>query len=230
MRVVRLRVTRVSATRVSAARVCAAVLATAAVAVVTACSGNPEVELSQAPPGTTLAPTATVTVSEWRTATHTVTATTTVVTPTTILATPTVTVTLPPRPVVTSTAPFNQATAMASYQAIIGDISALDSGGGTGPSAALQFEALARHLTSLEGMAAPPGLDPPSWFGRVTSLRLFADAASAEALAGSPQAPARYGVIRSEVGVLLAMVNGALRTNLVLPVPPAPSAATTSAP
>ena len=131
------------------------------------------------------------------------------------------TVTLPPRPVVTSTVPFNQAAALGSYQAIIGDITALDNSGGTGPSAALQFEALARHLASLEGTTAPPGLDPPSWFGRVASLRLFADAASAEALAASPQAPARYGVIRSEVGVLLAMVNGALRTNLVLPVPPA---------
>jgi len=220
MRVVRLRVIRTSATRVSAATVCAAVLASAAVAGVASCSGNPEIELSQAPPGTTPSP-ATVTVSEWRTVTTTVTATTTVVTPTTVLATPTVTVTLPPRPVVTSTAPFDQATALASYQAIIGDISALDRSGGTGPSAALQFEALARHLTSLEGTAAPPGLDPPSWFGRVASLRLFADAASAEALAGSPQAPARYGVIRSEVGVLLAMVNGALRTNLVLPIPAA---------
>ena len=98
--------------------------------------------------------------------------------------------------------------------------------GGTGPNAALQFEALARHLTSLEGTTAPPGLDPPSWFGRVASLRLFADAASAEALAGSPQAPARYGVIRSEVGVLLAMINGALRTNLVLPIPAATTSAT----
>ena len=225
MRVVRLRVTRTSATKVSAATVCAAVLASAAVVGVASCSGNPEIELSQAPPGTTLPP-ATVTVSEWRTVTTTVTATTTVVTPTTVLATPTVTVTLPPRPVVTSTAPFDQATALASYQAIIGDISALDRSGGTGPSAALQFEALARHLTSLEGTAAPPGLDPPSWFGRVASLRLFADAASAEALAGSPQAPARYGVIRSEVGVLLAMVNGALRTNLVLPIPAATSTTT----
>ena len=227
MRVVRLRVTRISAPRIST-RVCAAVLAPLAVAVITSCSGNPEIELSQAPPGTPVSPTATVTVSAWRTVTHTVTATTTVVTPTTVLATSTVTVTLPPRPVVTPTAPFNQASALASYQAIIGDISALDRSGGTGPSAALNFEALARHLTSLEGTTAPPGLDPPSWFGRVASLRLFADAASAEALAGSPQAPARYGVIRSEVGVLLAMVNGALRTNLVLPLPPA--TATTSAP
>lgn len=228
MRVVRLRVTRISATRISAARVCAAVLAAAAVAVVTSCSGNPDIELSQVPPGTTSTPTATVTVSEWRTVTHTVTATTTVVTPTTVLATPTVTVTLPPRPVVTSTVPFNQAAALGSYQAIIGDVTALDSSGGTGPSAALQFEALARHLASLEGTTAPPGLDPPSWFGRVASLRLFADAASAEALAASPQAPARYGVIRSEVGVLLAMVNGALRTNLVLPVPPATTRTTTT--
>lgn len=220
MRVVRLRVTRTGTGRVSGTRVCAVVLAPLVVAVIGSCSGKPEIELSQAPPGTGLGPTATVTVPEWRTVTNTVTATTTVVSPTTVLTTPTVTVTLPPRPVVTSTAPFSQGTALASYQGIIGDISALDRSGGTGPGAALQFEALARHLTSLEGTAAPPGLDPPSWFGRVTSLRLFADAASAEALAGSPQAPARYGVIRSEVGVLLAMVNGALRTNLVLPIPP----------
>jgi hypothetical protein len=210
MRVVRLRATGISA----------ALLAAVAVAVVASCSGNPQVELSQAASGSISSPTVTMTVSEWRTVTHTVTTTTTLVTATTVPSTPTVTVTLPPRPVVTSTAPFNQVTALASYAAIIRDISALDTSGGTGTSAALHFEALARHLTTLETTTAPPGLDPPSWFGRVVSLRLFADAAAAEALAGSPQAPARYAVIRSEVGVLLAMVNGALRTNLSLPAPP----------
>ncbi|MDV3220203.1 hypothetical protein [Intrasporangium sp.] len=213
MRVVRVRVTRVSA----------ALLVSTAV-VVASCSGNPGVEISQAPRGSVPTQTVTVTVSAWRTATQTVTATTTMVTPTTVLATPTVTVTLPPRPVVTSTAPFDQARAMASYQAIIGDITALDATGGAGASAALRFESLARHLTVLETTTAPPGLDPPSFFGRVASLRLFADAASAEALAGSPQAPARYAVIRSEVAVLLSMVNGALRTSLALPTPPATTA------
>ena len=81
----RLRVTRISATRISAARVCAAVLA-AAVAVVTSCSGNRDIELSQVPPGDHVDADGRGDRLEW-TVTHTVTATTTVVTPTTVLAT-----------------------------------------------------------------------------------------------------------------------------------------------
>jgi hypothetical protein len=161
-----------------------------------------------------------MTVSEWRTVTQTMTATTTVVTPTTILATPTVTVTLPPRPAVTRTIAFDQAVAVAAYQQLIADITALDAAPVSGSRAAVQLDALSAHLAGIEAMGAPPGLDPPSWFGRIGSLRLFADAASSEAEAGSPQAPARYTVIRSEVGVLLSMANGALRTNLALPPPP----------
>ncbi|GAA6525453.1 hypothetical protein [Intrasporangium sp. DVR] len=216
MRVVRLRGTRIAAV----------LLVATAVAGVASCSGeNPQVELSQAAPGSRATPTVTVTVPAWRTVTQTLTATTTMVTATTVPVTPTVTLTLPPRPVATSTTPFSEAAALTSYAALIRDITALDRTGGTGTGAALQFESLARHLTTIETTGAPPGLDPPSWFGRVISLRLFADAASAEALAGSPQAPARFAVIRSEVGVLLAMVNGALRTNLALPPPSPPTPA-----
>ena len=214
MRVVRLGVTRTGA----------ALLAAAAIVAASSCSApNAQVELSQAPAGSPTTPAVTMTVPGWRTVTHTLTVTTTMVTPTTVRATPTVTVTLPPRPAATSTVPFTKATALAGYAAIIRDIAALDVTGGAGSTAAIQFESLARHLIQLETMEAPPGLDPPSWFGRVISLRLFADAASAEALAGSPQAPARFAVIRSEVGVLLAMVNGALRTTLTLPPPASPT-------
>lgn len=211
MRVVRLRMTRVSA----------GVLLLALVGIAASCSSNPQVELTQAAPGSEASPTVTVTVSEWRTVTQTLTATTTVVTPTTVLATPTVTVTLPAHPAVTRTSAFDQAVAIATYQLLVGDIVSLDGAPVSGPRAALQLDALAGHLASIEAMAPPPGLDPPSWFSRVGSLRIFADAASSEAQAGSPQAPARYTVIRAEVGVLLSMVNGALRTSLTLP--PAPS-------
>lgn len=207
--------------RVGAPRMGPALLAAVVLTVLTSCSSpNEQIELSQAPPGAKATPTVTITIPEWRTVTQTLTATTTLVSATTVPVTPTVTVTLPPRPAATSTAAFDQATALAGYAAIIRDIGALDTSGGAGPGAAVQFESLARHLSALETTAAPPGLDPPSWFGRVISLRLFAEAASAEALAGSPQAPARFVVIRSETGVLLAMVNGALRTNLALPPPP----------
>jgi hypothetical protein len=210
MRVVRLRVTRVPV----------AVLTLAVIGVAASCSANPQVELTQSAPGSGSSPTVTVTVSEWRTVTQTMTATTTVATPTTVLATPTVTVTLPARPALTRTTAFNQTVALAMYQQLIGDITSLDAAPVSGSRAALQLDALVGHLASIESMAAPPGLDPPSWFGRVGSLRLFADAASSEAQAGSPQAPARYTVIRAEVGVLLSMVNGALHTSLTLP--PAP--------
>ena len=74
-----------------------------------------------------------------------------------------------------------------------------------------------RHLASLRANGAPPGIDPPSYYSRIGSLQLFAEAASDEAAAGSPQAAGRYAVIRQETGVLLSLVNGALRTAYALP-------------
>lgn len=211
------RTVRVGTVRVGAVT---SLLATVAlVGAIASCSGNPEIQLSQSGPGGS-DPTVTMTVPHWRTVTATVTAEPSTTTAT-VLATPTVTVTLPPRPPVTSASAFDQGAVTRTLQAIIDDIIALDVGPVSGASAAVRLDSLAARLSTLEAMAAPPGLDPPSWQSRVISLRLFAGAASDEALAGSPQALARYSVIRSETGVLLSMANGALRTNLTLP--PAPT-------
>jgi hypothetical protein len=214
----------VSPVRLNVPRVGARLLAVSFAGIlvgVAACTGKPQIQLSQAPPGSAPPPTVTVAVPTWRTVTHTVTATTTVVTATTVAVTPSETVTLPARPVATTTTAFDQAAVTANLQGIISEITALDAAPISGSSAAVRLDALSGRLATLEATTAPPGLDQPSWTGRVISLRLFADAASSEALAGSPQATARYAVIRSEIGVLLSMVNGALHTNLTLPPAPA---------
>ena len=201
----------------------AAVAAFAAALGVTALAGctadRPEVELSQAVAGTP-APTQTVTVTELITPTVTTTATQTLTT------TATVTVTALPRPSLTATTTFNQSLATLDYTNLIDDVRVLDGMPATGAPTALQLEVLARHLASLRANGAPPGIDPPSYYSRIGSLQLFAEAASDEAAAGSPQAAGRYAVIRQETAVLLSLVNGALRTTYALPAPPTRAPAT----
>lgn len=195
----------------------AAVTAALAVVALAGCSADrPEVQLSQAPVSTP-APTATVTVTELMTPTVTTTATTTVA------QTSTVTVTALPRPVLTATTTFNASLATVDYANLVDDVRVLDGMPATGAPTALQFEVLARHLASLRANGSPPSLDPPSYYSRIGSLQLFAEAASAEAAAGSPQAASRYAVIRSETGVLLSLVNGALKSTYALPSPTRPS-------
>ncbi len=92
----------------------------------------------------------------------------------------------------------------------------------TGPGAALRLDAMAGHFASLAANGGPPGLDLPSYRGRIGTLELFAAAASEEARAGSPQAAARYAVIRQETATFLALVNGALKTTYALPPAPTP--------
>lgn len=179
-----------------------------------ACSGDrPAVELSQAAAGTPT-PMQTVTVTELMTPTVTTTATQTLTT------TATVTVTALPRPSLSTSTTFNRSLASLDYTNLIDDIRVLDGMPGTGSPTALQFEVLARHLASLRANGAPPGIDPPSYYSRIGSLQLFAEAASTEAGAGSPQAASRYAVIRQETGVLLSLVNGALSSSYALPAPP----------
>jgi hypothetical protein len=198
----------------------ATAVALAAALAVGACSGgNPQVDLSQAGPGAL--PTETVTVTEEHD--RTVTATTTVVTTATVTATPTVTVTELPRPALTTSAVFNQALALADYNNLVVDIRTLDHLPLAGSAAAVQLDTLARHFAALGANGAPPSLDPPSYYGRLKSLELFAAAAAQEATANSPQAASRYSVIRQETGVFLSLVNGALRTAFVLPPAPSPS-------
>lgn len=194
-------------------------------------SGTPAVELSQvvastgtpAPPNTsTGAPTSTVVVTQVDT--RTVTVTSTVVRTTTVVATPAVTVTVLPRPALTTTRVFDRAGAVVDYTALVADVAALDRMPLVGAPAAVRLDELSRRLARLEANGPPPGVDPPSYYGRVGSLRLFADAASGEAEASSPVAVSRYAVIRQETVVLLSVVNGALSTTFTVPpAPPSPS-------
>lgn len=187
-----------------------------------ACAGNPQVELTQtaagpqATPGVNpTVPTSGAPLEGDTTATVTVTAVVT----TTVVATPTVTVTVAGQ-APTGRSPFDQGRSVAAHQSVVHDIAVLDSMTLSGPAAASALTVLSGHLSALLAMTAPPGLDPPSYYARVTSLKLFADAAAQEALATSPQAPARYAIIRSETGVLLSMVNGAIGVALALPPTP----------
>ena len=204
-----------------------AALALPAALALTGCSSDqrPDVELTQfGGSAATPAPTQTVTVTEVDT--RTVTATTTVVTTATVLATPTVTVTALPRPSLTTSTVFNRAAALADYAILVSDVRLLDRMPLSGNAAALQLDLLAAHLARLGANGPPPGLDAPSYYGRIASLGLFARAASDEAAASSPVAARRYVVIRQETGVLLSLVNGALATTYTLPPGPSPAATT----
>lgn len=181
-------------------------------------SGDPQVELSQVAGSTgTPVPTSTMTVTQVDTTT--VTATRTTVRTTTVTVTPTVTVTALPRPSLTSSTTFNRAVALADYGNLVSDIRVLDQMTLSGNAAALQLDLLGQHLARLGANGPPPGLDAPSYYGRLYSLGLFARAASGEARAGSPVAASRYTVIRRETSVLLSLVNGALSTTFTLPAP-----------
>jgi energy-converting hydrogenase Eha subunit A len=201
------------------ARLAAGLALSAAVALGGCSSGQPAVELSQvAGTSGTPVPTQTVTVTEIDT--RTVTATATVVTTATVVATPTVTVTALPRPSLTTSTVFNRPVALADYTSLVVDVRLLDRMSLSGNAAALQLDLLAQHLARLAANGPPPGLDAPSYYGRLGSLGLFARAASDEAQANSPVAQSRYAVIRQETGVLLTLVNGALKTTFTLPTPP----------
>lgn len=208
------------------ARVAAAVVLSGAVVLGGCSSGTPAIELSQvAGASGTPVPTQTVTVTEIDT--RTVTATTTVVTTATVVATPTVTVTALPRPSLTTSTVFNRPVALADYASLVSDVRLLDGMSLSGNAAALQLDLMSQHLARLGANGPPPGLDAPSYYGRLGSLGLFASAASDEAQANSPVAQSRYAVIRHETGVLLTLVNGALKTTFALPTaPPQPTTPT----
>ena len=208
------------------AKVATALALSAALALAGCSSGKPEIDLSQVAGSTgTPVPTETVTVTEVDT--RTVTATTTVVTTATVVATPTVTVTALPRPSLTTSTVFNRAAALADYSNLVVDVRLLDRMSLSGNAAALQLDLMAQHLERLGANGPPPGLDAPSYYGRLASLGLFARAASDEATASSPVAQSRYAVVRQETGILLSLVNGALTTTFTLPTP-APRPTTTT--
>ncbi len=214
------------------ARLAAALALSAALALAGCSSGTPEIQLSQVGGATgttgttgTPVPTETVTVTEIER--RTVTATTTVVTTATVVATPTVTVTALPRPSLATSRVFNRPAALADYSNLVDDVRLLDRMAMSGNAAALQLDLMAQHLARLGANGPPPGLDAPSYYGRLASLGLFAQAASDEATASSPVAQSRYAVIRQETGTLLSLVNGALATTFLLPTP-VPRATTTT--
>lgn len=217
------------------AKAAAAVALPAAVAlgltvVLAACTaGTPAVELSQvAGSGVTgtPVPTETVTVTEIDTRTVTATATLVQTATATVVVTPTVTVTALPRPSLTTSTIFNRTTAVADYANLVNDVRVLDRIPLSGNAAAVQLDAMTQHLARLGANGPPPGLDAPSYYGRLLSLGLFARAGADEAAAGSPVATSRYAVVRQETGVLLSLVNGALSTTFTLP-PPVPRPTTT---
>lgn len=207
-----------------------AVLALGLTAVVAGCTtGKPDVELSQvAGSGVTGTPVPTQTVTVTEIDTRTVTATTTAVrtTTATVVVTPTVTVTALPRPSLTASTVFNRPAALADYANLVNDVRVLDRIPLSGNAAALQLDAMTQHLARLGANGPPPGLDAPSYYGRLLSLGLFARAGADEAEAGSPVASSRYAVVRQETGVLLSIVNGALATTFTLP-PAVPRPSTT---
>lgn len=208
--------------------VVAAAVLSAALVVGGCTTERPTVSLSAVPGGTgggtgTPAPvtppveTVTVTAVE----TRTVVATTTVVTTVTVRPTGTATAAAPAP---TTPAAFDRAAALTTYANLVDDLRLLDRMSLAGNAAALQLDLLAQHLEALAANGAPPGVDAPSYYGRVASLALFARAASDEAAAGSPVAQRRYVVVRRETGVLLTLVNGALGTTFTVPAaPPSPT-------
>ena len=210
------------------ARVAAALVLPCALTLSTCSSGTPVIELSQFAGASSTPlptpPTQTVTVTEIDR--QTITAT--VVTTATVVATPTVTVTVPASPSLGTSPVFNRPVALADCTSLVMDVRLLDRMSLSGNAAALQLDLMAQHLARLGANGPPPGLDAPSYYGRLASLGLFARAASDEARASSPVAASRYAVIRRETGVLLALVNGALTTTFTLPAPPPRPTSTTT--
>lgn len=118
------------------------------------------------------------------------------------------------------------------YVALVAQIATIDSMTLTGPRAGAALDALAGQYRALRATPVPTTVDGPSYLGRLYSLELFAAAAAGEARSASPQAAARYGVIRDQTATLLALANGGLGTTFTLPslaptVAPPPSTTTT---
>lgn len=130
----------------------------------------------------------------------------------------------------TTTAPFIRNLAEQGYSNLVADIGLLDSQFASGRSPSLRLEVLHQHFTELSGFGVPPGLDGPSYLSRVRTLETFAAAAAQESLTDLARSRARYEVIRRETGLLLAQVNGVLRTTYALPVATPRPATTTTTP
>lgn len=139
--------------------------------------------------------------------------------------------TSPPVSVTTAAGGAAQAKLVAQYQGLIAQIAVVDGLPRTGAATGSALDDLARRYRALRSAPVPAKVDPPSYVGRLFSLELFAAAAAGEARSSSPQAAARYDVIRAQTATLLALVNSGIGTALALPVPgvprsPAPATST----
>ncbi|OFE18964.1 hypothetical protein BA895_02085 [Humibacillus sp. DSM 29435] len=121
-----------------------------------------------------------------------------------------------------------QAQLVAQYQALVAQIGVIDALPRTGAAAGSALDNLTARYRALRASPVPSKVDRPSYVGRLFSLELFAAAAADEARASSPQATARYDVIRAQTATLLALVNGGLGTALALPAPVAAQPTTSS--
>jgi hypothetical protein len=170
----------------------------------------------------------------------------------TVTVTPTVTMTGAPAGTAVPTPPsipavFDEVAARAGARALVADIGLLDQHFRSsvpststskatattslattttdplpGRTAAKDLEALGNHLRDLLAAGVPTGTDGPSYVARVLSIQTFASAAIGETSTDPARAAARYGVIRTEVGVLLDQLGTGLGTTVTLP-PPAPA-------
>ena len=103
------------------------------------------------------------------------------------------------------------------YQSLTRQIAVIDALPRTGATTESALDDLAGRFRALRAAPVPAGVDRPSYVGRLFSLELFAAAAADEARASSPQAAARYDVIRAQTATLLGLVNSGLGTALALP-------------
>ncbi|MEO5745977.1 MAG: hypothetical protein ABIQ53_15495 [Terracoccus sp.] len=192
-------------------------------ATVAGCSSDPPVELNQTRPPVTVTVTTTVTAPV--TSTSATSSATTGGSSTSSL--PAGSSSPPPASAsgtTTSGGPGGaaQSQLVSQYQAMVAKIGVIDALPRTGTAAGSALDDLAGRYRALRASPVPAKVDRPSYVGRLFSLELFAAAAAEEARASSPQATARYDVIRAQTATLLVLVNSGLGTSLALPAPGAP--------
>lgn len=207
--------------------------AVTAVAALSACTTNRQVEFA---PSTSRPPTVTVTVTvtaDPNASSFTLPTTLTTLSPTLSPSLPTTIpgpTALPPTSAGTP-GPFNRALADQHYASLLTDIAVLDSQFAAGASPSLRLDVLAKQYGTLFTLGVPPGLDGPSYLSRLRTLEMFAAAAAQESLTDPTRAAQRYQVVRRETGLLLGQVNAVLGTNYALTAgTPSPTSSFTAPP
>lgn len=202
----------------------------AAIATLTACTTNRQVEFA---PSTSGPPTVTVTVTATADPDSSSFTLPTTLSPTVSTSLPTTIPgpsALPPSSPATPGA-FNRVLADQHYASLVADISVLDGQFASGASPALRLDVLAKQYGTLFTLGVPPGLDGPSYLSRLRTLEMFATAAAQESLTDPTRAAQRYQVVRRETGLLLGQVNAVLGTTYALPTgTPSPTSSVTGPP